>query len=228
METETVVADPPWLRTGVWIVFPIVGAACGGLLDLLVGWVASWPGGPFHGAFEAVDKVPEPYAVIGLVIVGALAGLWLAEEAAKDWLTVTVSADQVTLARRGSVQEVARSSVSAVFRDGKRLVLLGQATEELAREQCELKTDRLRDAFVAQGYPWRDGDPYASDYRRWVEDEPELSAGANALLKARARALAKGERDDAAELREELAKTGIVVRDENKRQSWRSTGLTGL
>jgi hypothetical protein len=221
MRTEIIVADPPWLRTLVWIVFPALGAACGGLLDPVVDWVASWPSGPFHGAFEAVDKIPEPYAAIGLVIVGALAGLWLAEDAAKDWLTVTVAVDQVTLARRGSVRRFARDSVSAVFRDGKRLVLLGPDTEELAREQCDLNADRLRDAFVAHDFPWRDGDPYAGDYRRWVEGEPEQSAGANALLKARARALGKGERDDAAELRAELAAMDIVVRDENKRQSWR-------
>jgi hypothetical protein len=225
METETIVADPRWVRTLVWILFPPLGAACGWLFDLLVGWVASWPGGPFHGAFELVDKAPEPYATIGMVIVGAVAGLWLAFEAEKDWLTVTVSADQVTLARRGSAQEIARTSVSAVFRDGKRLVLLGPDTEELAREQCDLNADQLRDAFVAHGFPWRDGDPYAGDYRRWFEDTSDLSANANALLKARARALAKGERDDAAELREELAKIGIVVRDEHKRQSWRATGL---
>jgi uncharacterized membrane protein YeaQ/YmgE (transglycosylase-associated protein family) len=223
METETIVADPPWVRTLVWIAFPPLGAAFGWLLDVLVGWVASWPGGPFHGAFELADKIPKPYAAIGWVILGAVVGLWLVYEAEKEWLTVTVSADQVTLARRGSVREIARTSVSAVFRDGKRLVLLGLDTEELAREKCELNADRLRDAFVAHGFPWRDGDPCAGDYRRWVEDVPELSAGANALLKARARALAKGERDDAAELRAELAKTGIVVRDEHKRQSWRTS-----
>lgn len=225
METETVVADPPWVRALVWILFPPLGAVCGWLLGLLVGWVASWPGGPFHGAFELVDKIPEPFAAIGSVILGALAGLWLVYEAEKDWLTVTVAAGQVTLARRGSVREIARGSVSAVFRDGKRLVLLGPDTEELAREQCDLDIGRLRDAFVAHGFPWRAGDPYAGDYRRWVDDAPELPAGANALLKARARALAKGERDDAAELREELAKIGIVVRDENKRQSWRVSRL---
>jgi uncharacterized membrane protein YeaQ/YmgE (transglycosylase-associated protein family) len=225
MDTETVVADPPWARALLWIGFPPVGALCGWLLDLLIGWVASWRGGPFHFAFELADKIPEPQAAIGSSVIGAVVGLGVAHQAAKEMLTVTVSADQVTLARRGSVREIARGSVSAVFRDGKRLVLLGPDTEELAREKCELNADRLRDAFVAHGLPWRDGDPYAGDYRRWVEDEPELSAGANALLKARARALAKGERDDAADLREELAKMGIVVRDENKRQSWRATGL---
>jgi cysteinyl-tRNA synthetase len=43
----------------------------------------------------------------------------------------------------------------------------------------------------------------------------------NALLKARARALAKGEKTEAAELRAELAKVAIVTRDDKTGQSWR-------
>ena len=47
---------------------------------------------------------------------------------------------------------------------------------------------------------------------------PTLPVGADALLKARARALDKGDSGDAAELRSELARLGVVVRDEKKRQ----------
>ncbi|HEU5160950.1 MAG TPA: hypothetical protein VFU43_28390 [Streptosporangiaceae bacterium] len=222
---ETTVSVPPWERALVWIGFPPLGAVLGGLLDLLVRWMASLPGGPFHGAVKLADKLPEPHAAIGSIILGALAGLALAHQAAKERLTVTVSGDRVILARRGSVREIAAGSVSAVFRDGRRLVLLGPDTEELSREPCDLNTERLRAAFVAHGHPWHDdGDPHAGEYRRWVEATPDLPPGVNALLKARARALAKGERDDAADLRAELAEIGIVVRDEKKRQSWRRAG----
>ena len=224
---ETTVSDPPWEQALVWLGFPPLGAALGWLLDLLVGWVASLPGGPFHGAFELADRLPEPHAAIGSIILGALAGLGVAHQAAKERLTVTVSGDRVVLARRGAVREVAAGVVSAVFRDGRRLVLLGPDTEELAGERCELNPERLREAFVRHGLPWRDGgDPYAGEYRLWAEATPDLPASVNALLKTRVRALAKGEREDAAELRAELAKMGIVVRDEKKRQSWRRAGPT--
>jgi hypothetical protein len=56
-----------------------------------------------------------------------------------------------------------------------------------------------------------------------VEDLPELPTGANAILRARARALERGDTEDAAQLRRELGKLGIVVREEAKRQSWRRT-----
>jgi hypothetical protein len=61
-------------------------------------------------------------------------------------------------------------------------------------------------------------------YRRWVDDLPDLPASANVLLKARARALDKGDGDEAAQLRADLARLGVVVRDENTRQSWRRSG----
>jgi hypothetical protein len=67
------------------------------------------------------------------------------------------------------------------------------------------------------------GDPHKDEYRRWVEDLPDLPAGADAVLKARARALDRGDKEDAAQLRLELGKLGIVVRDEGKRQFWRRT-----
>jgi hypothetical protein len=191
----------------------------------VAGWVASLRWAPLRGPFKLVDSIPEPQVTIAALVLGGLAGLALAHQVAIENLVVTVSDDQITLARNGSVRAIPRAPVSAVFRDGKHLVLLGQATEELAREPVDLRADRLGDVFLAHGYPWqKGGDPYEDDYRRWVVDAPGLPPGAAALLKARARALAKGEKEDVAELRAELAKLGIVLRDRKKQQYWRPAG----
>jgi hypothetical protein len=221
----TVVAEPPWVLPVVWIAFPPLGAGAGWLLKAAAGWVASLRWAPFRGPFKLVDSIPEPQVTIAALVIGGLAGLALAYQVAMENLTVTVSGDQVTLARGGSVRAITRASVSSVFLDGKHLVLLGQATEELARESVDLSADRLSDAFLTHGFPWReDGDPYEDDYRRWVEETPDLPPGAAALLKARARALARGDKEDVADLRAELAKLGLVLRDQNKRQYWRRAG----
>jgi hypothetical protein len=145
--------------------------------------------------------------------------------AEQDYVRVTVADDQVTIARGGSSRRVRRASIAAVFLDGKQLVLLGQATDELDREGGDLPdAKRLRAAFAARGYPWEPGgDPHKDEYRRWVEDLPDLPAGADAILRARARALDRGDSQDAAQLRQELGRLGIVVREEGKHQLWRRT-----
>src|SRR5690606_19175879 len=77
----------------------------------------------------------------------------------------------------------------------------------------------LAEAFQNHGYPWSaDGDPFKDRYRRWVPDLPELPPSAHALLKVRERALKEKNKKDIAELREELAKIGYIVRDEGVNQ----------
>jgi hypothetical protein len=132
-------------------------------------------------------------------VVGLADGLAVAFIAARERLTVTVSDDAATLMRgSGATVRVNRPAVDAVFMDDKYLVLLGSSGQELARNGCDLRAEALRTAFVNHGYPWRaDGDPYREEFRLWVEDLPGLTEGANALLKARAKALAKRNDGDA-------------------------------
>ena len=75
---------------------------------------------------------------------------------------------------------------------------------------------RLRDDLQHQT-----GDPFADDFRMWVEHAPELPADVNALFTARRKAIAKYENEEAAELAREIRKRGVSVRDEKKRQYYR-------
>jgi hypothetical protein len=187
----TVVAPPPAERALVWVGFPLIGAAAGWLLKSLAEWATSLPWVPFQGPLELVASVPDPQATIGSLALGVAGGLVVAVLAEQDYVRVTVEDDQLTVTSGGSSRRVPRASVEAVFLDGKQLVLLGHETDELVREGGDLPdAERLQAAFRAHGYPWvRGGDPHKDEYRRWVEDLPDLPAGADAVLKARARAL---------------------------------------
>jgi uncharacterized membrane protein YgcG len=219
---ETTVADPGWASGAWWVVFGLLGAAAGWLIRAIAGWVSSAPWAPLRGVFRLIASLPDPPATIGAIAAGAAIGLAVAYQGQQESLTVTVSADRVTLARLGSTTELARRSVGAVFVDRKQLVLLGPAADELTREPSDLDRDRLRVTFVRYGYPWHDGgDPHEADYRRWVPNTPDLPASANALLAARERALGRKDSGDATELRTELARLGIVVRESQQRQYWR-------
>ncbi|ROT31842.1 hypothetical protein EF879_14835 [Micromonospora sp. HM5-17] len=211
-----------------WLLLPLLGAAICWLVQWSAGWVASLRHVPWRWFFRMIDSVDEPWAGLGALLLGALAGLLLAGIAADARLTVTVDDDRVVLVRGNTTQEFRRERVAGVFRAGKQLVLLDTEGGELARETSDLPADRLRAAFAAHGYPWHvDGDPYRDEWRRWVEDAAGLPAGAGPLLRARQRAVEKGDRRDMAELRTELARLGVVVRDERKRQYWRPTRPTG-
>ncbi|OWV13732.1 hypothetical protein B5D80_00990 [Micromonospora wenchangensis] len=205
----------------LWVGVPLLGAAVGGLLPLVADWVAGLPWAPVQGWFELVAGLPYRRALAGGVTLGVLAGLFVAHVGTRERLIVTVDRSGVRWRRDGVDRELPRHTVTAVFVDGRELVLLGPAGAELTRERSDLSRRRLRDAFDGHGWPWRDADPHRDAYRRWVEGLPDLPPGADPLLRARQRAVDADRGRDVRELRGELARIGVVVRDEGGRQYWR-------
>ena len=223
-QSETVVKTSAWLANLFWFGLPLLGALLGWGVRAAAAWVTTLPWAPFQGPGELIASIPAPWATVAMLLVGAVGGLVLAFLAMMESLEVVVADDRVTLKRGDVTQSIKRDLIHAAFLDGDQLILLGRSTEELARsvDSFELGEKRLGSAFRAHGYAWLDGgDPHKDEYRRWVEDLPDIPGAANALLKARARALSKGDEEDAAQLRAELAKLGIMLRDEKKRQFWR-------
>ena len=199
-----------------WAGLPVAGAVVVWLLKLLANWAVTLRWTPFRGPLELVDSIPEPWATLGALGVGLVGGLVLALVAHGERLDVTVSPGHVRLVGDEYDETFARDDVTAVFVDRNQLVLLGSDTGELVRRPSELDVVALRAAFTRHGYPWRDGDPHADEYRRWVPGTEGLPPGANALMTAREK-----NSDDADELRAELARLGVIVRDEKRKQYWR-------
>ncbi|MFC6881321.1 hypothetical protein ACFQHO_10765 [Actinomadura yumaensis] len=217
----TELREPAWRTAGVYLVFAVLGAGVGWLVGLLADWLVTLSWTPMQKPTELVASLPD----VVLPVAGFLAGLVLGAIAQHEQLAISLSNETVVLVREGRRQELSREAVATVLRDGKQLVVLGHDGGELARHEYDLNTDRVADAFVRHGYAWADADPYKDDFRRWVPDLPGLPDGANALLKARQEALEKdGSGDDVRELRDELARLGVVVKDEKRRQHVRTFG----
>ncbi|MEV0002228.1 hypothetical protein AB0H28_08075 [Micromonospora sp. NPDC050980] len=205
----------------MWAGFPLFGAGVGVGLTALSSWLAGLAWFPFQGVFELLDRWPDQRSYpLGAAVV-ALAGVVLAVVGTRERLTVTVGRRSVRLHRDGHGRDVARADVAGVFVDGKALVLLDTAGGELARERSDLDAGRLRTAFTGQGWLWLDQDPHRDAYRRWVPGLPGLPTGADALLRARERALKDSRDAEVRELHGELARLGVVVRDEGRRQYYR-------
>lgn len=223
-DRATVVTADPGEKLLVWT-FPVLGALAGWGLKLIAVWVAGLAWAPLQGPFKLVASIDEPWATVGAFVVGAVVGSVLTMAAIAERLTVSVGDREVTLTRGDTVTSLARSTMDAVFVDGKQLVILAPGGAELARESTDLPPDRLVAAFQAHGYSWRsDGDPYRDEFRLWVPDRPGLPAGADALFAARAKAIEKKESADVLAIRAELLRLGVVVRDDGRRQYWRVAG----
>ena len=204
-----------------WAGLPAAGAVVVLLLKLLANWLVTLRWVPYKGPLELVDSIPEPWATLGALAIGVVGGLVLSVMWHAERLGVTVSTERVLLEGDEYTASFDRADVAAVFVDRKQLVLLGHDTGELARRPSELEVSALKAVFTRYDYPWRDGDPHAGEYRRWVPDMPGLPPAANALLAARAKRLKSLDDSDAKELRAELVKLGVIVRDEKKKQYWR-------
>ena len=220
---RTVVSGGPLELAVLWGGFPLLGAGAGWLLAAATGWLARLPWVPFSDLVEWLDRLPEPQATAGTIAVGVLAGLVIAGIGTAERLIVTVDGAQVRLRRSDENRTIARVDTRVVFLADKHLVLLDADGAELVRESTDLPAAQLAAAFREHGWGWADDDPHRSAYRLWVPDLPGLPAGADALLRARERAIERDRRDDARELRRELGQIGVVLRDEGKRQYWRLT-----
>ncbi|MFB4330020.1 DUF308 domain-containing protein [Paenibacillus sp. CR_12] len=211
-------------RMLVWAVPPLLGAVVGWFLPAIADWATGLAWVPFQGPLELIASIQGPWVVIVTALVGLLAGTVLSHLAIKESLAVRLSDKEITLRIHEAEQTFTREEVSAAFMDGKQLVLLGNEGEELYREKPEAKRETVAEAFKRHGYSWRDRDPFADHYVRWVADSPELTPSMNALFLAREKAIENENREDAADLRRELSKLGITVRDDGKRQYWRQHG----
>lgn len=222
-ERVTVLREPVWWTVVFYVGAVLIGSGVGWLLGIAVDWLASQKYAPMKGPARLVAEIPD-LALIGL---GALAGLVVGGIAQYEQLVVRLEKSHVVLTRKGQQQRLAREDVGTVCRDGRELVVLGPEGRELARHECGIPFDRVAAVFTEHGYRWADADPYKDDFHLWVPDLPGLSTGANALLKARQKALeSKDSDDDVHMLREELARLGVVVKDEKQRQYVRTLGQT--
>ena len=74
----TTVQETAVVRYGIWVLCPVLGAAAVWGLKLAAGWITTLDWFPFQGVFELVTDVPEPWATVAALAIGAVGGGLLA------------------------------------------------------------------------------------------------------------------------------------------------------
>lgn len=200
---------------------PALGVLLGRLVPHVADRVAGLRWAPMQGPFELVASFDDGWTAVAGPVTGLVLGLGGGLLGYALAMRVTFEGDTVRIAKDGESRILARAEVAAVFLDKDRLVVLDTTARQVVRQRSDLEPGDLDRAFTAHGYRWLHEDPYAGCYHRWVRDSAELSAAANAVLKAREHALRKKNATDAEELRDEAQRLGYVVREEGTRQYWR-------
>lgn len=221
--SATKVGPPLWFHGLLWVGFPLLGALAGWLLALAFDWLVDLSWVPFQGPLKLVDELTGAWTTPVLIAIGAVAGIVVALVSYGEIAFVTVGPETVTITLDNKASHIARADAAAVFVEGRHLVVQDGAGRRHVRAPIsDLPADKLRGAFTAHGYTWAGSDPFEAEFARWVPDAPALPAGANAILAARQKALDEGDKSDLDDFRHELDKVGVVVRDDGKRQFWRS------
>lgn len=200
---------------------PALGLLLGWLVPLVADEVAGWEWAPMRGPFELVASFDDGWTAVAGPVAGLVLGTGGGLLAYVLAMRVTFEGDTVRIDKDGESRILARAEVAAAFLDKDRLVILDAASRQLLRRPTDLEPADLGRGFTAHGYRWLHEDPYVGCYHRWVPGSAELSAAANAVLKAREHALGKKNATDVEELREEAQRLGYVVREEGTRQYWR-------
>lgn len=207
----------------LWVGFPLLGALAGWLLALAFDWLVDLSWVPFQGPLELLDELTGAWTTPVLIAIAAVAGIVVALVSYSEIAFVTVEPGTVTITLDNKASHIARADAAAVFVEGDHLVVQDGSGRQHARTPIsDLPADKLRGAFTVHGYTWVASDPFEAEFSRWVPDAPALPVGANAILAARQNALEKKDKSDLDDFRHELDKVGVVVRDDGKRQFWRS------
>lgn len=208
---------------------PLAGLVFGFFLPRIADWAADRQWVPFQGPLRLISHWNGWWVVAICVALGLAGGLVLAGMALDDMLKVTITNQSVDFLKNQQTVSVPRAKVSVAFLDGKEIVLQDATSRELVREkhdQLKSEAPKIAAAFRAHGYPWSEaGDPHAAEFRRWIEDDPDLPPAVNAVLKVRAKAFGAGDKGkaDLRELRGELTNLGYTVKDSDKLQYWRAS-----
>jgi hypothetical protein len=217
-ETETVLGLSKVEKTLIILVPMVLGGLIGWFIPVIADWLLNLPVLPWEKLIEFIASLNSLWVSIIATIIGIIVGILLTLTIFEESLEVTITYENLQLKLGDKVDTLDKKDISTIYIENKQLIILGKNSNELYREVFETKIDTVQETFRTYQYPWKEKDPFEKEYQRWVLGHPDFPEKVNALLYAREHALKEDEKEDAKYLREDLAKLGVVIRDERNGQ----------
>lgn len=130
----------------------VLGAALGGFLGAVTGWLVTQDWMPAQGAVEQVDRfatwAPLWARILVCAAVGAAVGGFLVTQST----TVEVGPREVVIVKEGKRRRWARSQVGEALLEGRRLSLRDHADVDLVSEKVDSDPTALRRALTEHGW----------------------------------------------------------------------------
>lgn len=207
-----------------------VGITLGYFAISIVEWIINIDFLPFQDELQFIHKIIEKLndlfasqTALLLALIGGIVGLIAAMMINKRLLVISVTRDYIEFKKGANMSQILASDINGIFvEDIDKLVVLGAKGTELFRNTIFTDDDFLKTTLLDYGYPWFDQDPYLSEYQEWKLSDTNLPSYIHTLLKVRSNALERGDNKEADMIREELKHLGIILRDKDEKQYWRS------
>lgn len=166
-DDKTVLGLTKFEKTLVVILPIILGGLIGWFIPVIVDWVLTLPIVPMEKLFLLIASFNSMWVSIVAALIGIIVGIMLTFIIFDENLEVTISDKNLHLKLGDKADTIEKKDISAIYMENKQLIILGQYSEELYREVIETKKDTVREAFKHYQYPWKEKDPFDSDYQRW-------------------------------------------------------------
>lgn len=203
---------------GLIIFIPILTAGIFYYLPSLVELIETIPFLSDNQLINFITGIENGWLNWGLAALGLILGVFLSIFIFTEILKMEVNRDYVVVDIFDKKSEIKKTDIKCVFKEGKKLVIIGNDGFELLRQDTDYSTAKLESAFQKFHYPWVSEDPYINEFFKWTVNHEELGETANTILYERRQAKRDDDEKKVKNLKNDLMELGIVVKDCNNAQ----------
>lgn len=203
---------------GLIIIIPILIAAIFYYLPYVTHWIEMIPFLSDNQLINFITSIESNWLNRGLAVVGFMIGVFLSVFIFTEILKMEVNRDYVIVDIFDKKSEIKKTDIQSIFKEGKKLVIIGKDGFELLRQDTDYSTAKLENVFQKFHYPWVSEDPYINEFFQWTAGHDELSETANMMLYERRQAKRDDDEKKLKDLRHDLMEVGVVVKDRGESQ----------